>query len=221
LTVANLLFIFLSLPPPILRHSGFMKLVATARKSLIRFRKIVKKVYHDKASTRCSYKWLSKSEVRELMAADQRNLTVKVSIAYIAAEVENDWGEMSGNSLRPLMCRLKRFMPLFTRIFSSQKVSHLSNQIAFRRDEEGSIENVPGRSEQWSRWHFGHLGQHSHCWRVGWGQRFSWLAWASTRMPPRRSYRVCSGISKSDAKNVLTWLAPNWKKLKIKTHLYF
>jgi hypothetical protein len=40
-------------------------------------------------------------------AADQRNLTAKVSIANMATKVENDWERVSWNSLRPMMCRLK------------------------------------------------------------------------------------------------------------------
>ncbi len=41
-----------------------------------------------------SYKRLSNAEVEELAAAaDQRNLTVKASVANVAAEVENDQQE--------------------------------------------------------------------------------------------------------------------------------
>jgi hypothetical protein len=42
------------------------------------------------------------------------------------------------------MCRLKRFMPLFTRICRFQEVGQLSDQTALRGDEEGAIKNVPG-----------------------------------------------------------------------------
>jgi hypothetical protein len=42
------------------------------------------------------------------------------------------------------MCRLKWFMPLLTRICGFQDVGQLSNQTAFRGDEEGTIQNVPG-----------------------------------------------------------------------------
>jgi hypothetical protein len=46
--------------------------------------------------------------------------------------------------LRPTICRLKQFTPLFTTICSSQEVSQVGNQTALRGDEEGAIENVPG-----------------------------------------------------------------------------
>ncbi len=70
--VANPLIIFLSLPPPILCHSDFMKSLATARKSFIRSRNLSR-----------SCKRLSKDKAGERLAAavDQRNLTATVSIA--------------------------------------------------------------------------------------------------------------------------------------------
>jgi hypothetical protein len=48
---------------------------------------------------------------------------------------------VSWNSLRPVTCRLKWFMPLFTTILRSQEVGQLSNQTA--GDEEGE------RSRTW------------------------------------------------------------------------
>jgi hypothetical protein len=41
------------------------------------------------------------------------------------------------------MCRLKWFMPLFTRICRFQEVGQLSDQTALRGDEEGAIQNLP------------------------------------------------------------------------------
>jgi hypothetical protein len=43
-----------------------------------------------------------------------------------------------------MMCRLKQFTLLFTRICRFQEVSQLSDQTALQRDEEGAIQNVPG-----------------------------------------------------------------------------
>jgi hypothetical protein len=43
-----------------------------------------------------------------------------------------------------MMCRLKWFTPLFTRICRFQEVGQLSDQAALWRDEEGAIQNVLG-----------------------------------------------------------------------------
>jgi hypothetical protein len=51
---------------------------------------------------------------------------------------------MSWNSLRPTMCQLKWFTPLFTRICSSQEVGQVSNQTALRGEELGVIRNLSG-----------------------------------------------------------------------------
>jgi hypothetical protein len=48
--------------------------------------------------------------------ANQRNLISKAFIADIAAEEENDTERVSGNSLRPMTCGPKQFMPFLTRI---------------------------------------------------------------------------------------------------------
>ncbi len=94
-TVANPPFIFLSLPPPILRYSDFMKSLVMARKSFIRFRKLSRRSTMTRLRRERSYKRLSKGEIweRAAPAADQRNRTPMVSIAGIAAEVENDCQE--------------------------------------------------------------------------------------------------------------------------------
>ncbi len=90
--VADPPFIFLSLPPPILRYSDFMKSLVTARKSFIRSRKLSRRSTMTTLRRERSSKWLSKGEIweRASAAADQRNRTPMVSIAGIAAEVEND-----------------------------------------------------------------------------------------------------------------------------------
>jgi hypothetical protein len=43
-----------------------------------------------------------------------------------------------------MMCRLKRFTLLFTRICRFQEVGQLSNQTALQGDEEEAIQNVLG-----------------------------------------------------------------------------
>jgi hypothetical protein len=43
-----------------------------------------------------------------------------------------------------MMCLLKRFTLLFTRICRFQEVGQLSDQTALQEDEEGVIQNVPG-----------------------------------------------------------------------------
>ncbi len=93
--VANPPFIFLSLPPPILRYSDFMKSLVTARKSFIWYRKLSRRSTMTKPRWERSYKRLSKGEIGEQVsaAADQRNRTATVFIAGIAAEVENDHWE--------------------------------------------------------------------------------------------------------------------------------
>jgi hypothetical protein len=77
---------------------------------------------------RRSYKRLSKGKVGEPVAAEKFHC--EGFNHDITAEEENDPREMSGNSLRPMMCQLKRFMPLFPRICSTYKVSQVSNKIA-------------------------------------------------------------------------------------------
>ncbi len=90
--VADPIFIFLSLPPPILLYSDFMKSLVMARKSFIRSRKLSRRSTMTTLRRECSYKRVSKGEIweRAAPAADQRNRTPTVSISGIAAEVEND-----------------------------------------------------------------------------------------------------------------------------------
>ncbi len=92
LAVADPPFIFLSLPPPILRYSDFMKSLVTARKSFIRSRKLSRRSTMTTLRREHSYKRLSKGEIweRAAAAAVQKNRTPTVSVAGIAAEVEND-----------------------------------------------------------------------------------------------------------------------------------
>jgi hypothetical protein len=66
---------------------------------------------------------------RAAAPADQRNLTVTVSIAGTT------------------MCRLKWFMALFTMICHSQEVGQVSNQTALQENEEGVIQR-DRRSQQ-------------------------------------------------------------------------
>ncbi len=93
--VADPPFIFLSLPPPILHYSDFMKSLVTARKSLIRSRKLSRRSTMTRLRQERSYKRSSKGKIweRAAAAACQRNRTPTVSIAGIAAEVENDHRE--------------------------------------------------------------------------------------------------------------------------------
>jgi hypothetical protein len=67
-----------------------------------------------------------------------------VSIADITAQRRMVIARVSRNLLRPMMCRLKRFTPLFTRICRFQEVGQLSDQTALWGDEEGAIQTVPG-----------------------------------------------------------------------------
>ena len=80
-------FFFLSLPPPILHYSDFMKSLVMARKSFIRSRKLSRRSTMTTLKRECSYKRVSKGEIweRAAAAADQRNRTPTVSIAGIAA----------------------------------------------------------------------------------------------------------------------------------------
>ncbi len=95
LAVADPPFIFLSLPPPIIRYSNFMKSLLTARKSFVRSRKVSRRSTMTRHRQECSYKRLSIGEIweRAAAAADQRNRTATVFIAGIATEVENDHRE--------------------------------------------------------------------------------------------------------------------------------
>jgi hypothetical protein len=84
LAVVDLPFIFLSLPPPIIRYSNFT----------IRFWKLSRRSTMTRPWQEHSCKRLSKRKVGEpTAAADQKNLTTKVSITNIVAKVENDWRE--------------------------------------------------------------------------------------------------------------------------------
>jgi hypothetical protein len=69
-----------------------MKSLVMARKSFIRSRKLSRRSTMTRLRRERSYMRLSKGEIgeRAAAAADQRNLTPTVSIAWIAAEVEND-----------------------------------------------------------------------------------------------------------------------------------
>jgi hypothetical protein len=67
-----------------------------------------------------------------------------VSIANIAADVENDRRESVMKLTQAHNLSVKRFMPLFTRICHFQEVGQLSDQTALQGDEEGAIQNVPG-----------------------------------------------------------------------------
>jgi hypothetical protein len=72
-----------------------------------------------------------------------------------------------------MTCRLKRFTPLFTTICRSQEVSQLSDQTALQGDKEEAIQIVTGDLSDDCRGFFNYLGQHSHCWWVGQGQKAS------------------------------------------------
>ncbi len=78
------------------------------------------------------------------MAADPRNLTSTVSIADIAAELENDRRESvmkltqaHNVSAKTVHTTLHKDLPL-----SGSQSAYQSN--CFTRDEEGAIQNVPG-----------------------------------------------------------------------------
>jgi hypothetical protein len=94
--VVTIRHFFFSLPPPLLPHSDFMKSLATARKSLIRSWKLSRRSTMTRPWWECSYMRLSKGKIweRATAAADQKNLTATVSIAYIAVKVENDHQEI-------------------------------------------------------------------------------------------------------------------------------
>jgi hypothetical protein len=57
----------------------------------------------------------------EAVAMDKRHLSAKASITDIATKVENDKGESIRKLSQPMACQINRFMPLFTRAYSSQK----------------------------------------------------------------------------------------------------
>jgi hypothetical protein len=116
LAVASPPFIFLSLPPPIFHHSNCMKQLATARKSFQRFQEIVKKDYiwwegHDESTDISEYQ----------KAKGGRHLNPRLSLPISPPNRRMTGRRVSGNSLRPMMCPLKWFTPLFTRICSSQR----------------------------------------------------------------------------------------------------
>jgi hypothetical protein len=74
--VADLPFIFLSLPPPIIRYSDFKKTLVTARKSFRRSKKMSRRSSMTRLRQEGSYKTFWKGEIEErAAAADQRNLT--------------------------------------------------------------------------------------------------------------------------------------------------
>ncbi len=68
---------------------------------------------------------------------------------------------VSWNSLRPMMCQLKRFTLLFTRICRFQEVVQLSAQTSLQGDEEGVIQNVPGNHSDDRQTELGIIGDNS------------------------------------------------------------
>ncbi len=93
------------LTPLILHHSDFMKSLATSRKSFRIFRKLSRRsTTMTRPWRECSCKQLTKGEVGEPTATNQRNLTTKASIADIAAKVEDDQWEC--HKLTQAPCRV-------------------------------------------------------------------------------------------------------------------
>jgi hypothetical protein len=72
-----------------------------------------------------------------------------------------------------MMCQLKRFTLLFTRICRFKEVIQLSAQTSLQGDEEGAIQNVPGDHSNDRQSFLDHLGQCPQCWWVGRAQKAS------------------------------------------------
>jgi hypothetical protein len=77
-------------------------------------------------------------------AADQRNFTATVSIADIAAEVENDRRESVMKLAQAHDVSVKTVHATLHKDLPFQEVVQLSAQTSLQRDEEGAIQNVPG-----------------------------------------------------------------------------
>ncbi len=162
--VDNLPFFF-SLPPPILPHSDFMKLLATARKSLIGSWKLSRRSTMTRPWWERSYKRLSKGEIWEqaAAAADQRNFTATMSIADITAEVENERREsimkltQAHNVLvKTVHATLHKDLPL-----SGSWAADRSN--CFTRRRRRSDSECARWSQRWPPQLFDHLGQRYQC----------------------------------------------------------
>ncbi len=157
--------LFLSLPSPIFCHGDFMKSLITPRKSLIRFRKLSRRSTMTRPWRELSYMQLWKGEVGELAAADVS--LRKIFITNIAAEVENVWRE---NVMQPKKSARWKI-----------KLLYEETKKEWSRTCQAAQRQLP--------WLFDYLRQRSHCWCVAKGQRVRWLASASSRRPPRRSWK--------------------------------
>ncbi len=88
---------------------------------------------------------------------------------------------MSGNSLRPLTCRPKRFTPLSCERRSSQRSQWKNGfPLRWRRSNSGRMR----RPKRWRPRFLDSLRQCSHSLRGGWGQSASWPPSFSLRRPP-------------------------------------
>ncbi len=103
-------------------------------------------------------------------AAKQRNFTATVSIADIAAEVENDCRESVMKLAQAHDVLVKMVHATLHMDCRFQEVGQLSNQTALQGDEEGVIQNVPGDHSN-DRHSFLTIGQCSQCWWVGRGAK--------------------------------------------------
>jgi hypothetical protein len=114
-----------------------VKSLATARKSVKKFQKIAKKVYGDKALTRKQILAIIKRQRRGNRRWQIRGTSAHRLLSPIpTTEVENDPSRVSRNSLKPMKCQVKRFMPLFTRSAILKKECQVGDQTALREDKK-------------------------------------------------------------------------------------
>ncbi len=119
LALASPLFIFLSLPLPILRLRNFMQSLATARKRLIRFRKLSRSTMTwSWQEDRCMR--LSKGKVRETCGGWSEKSRCK-GFRHRNRHWSGEWLAASVMTHSGSWCRLKQFMPLSTRIYIFQR----------------------------------------------------------------------------------------------------
>ncbi len=131
LAVAGPPFIILSWPPTNLRHGDFRKSFVMAKKSLSGFRKLSGRSTMTRPWWECTCKWFFKWRIRRNHRRWRRirgPWTRRLPSPISGPKWRMTDRRVSGNSLRPMMFRLKRFMTLTTRICSFQKVGPFSDQ---------------------------------------------------------------------------------------------
>ncbi len=131
------------LTPSILCHDNFVKLLATAQKSLRGFRKLSRRFTMTRLWWECRNNGSSKSKVGETNGNKEISPQMLLSPIW-PPKWRMTFEGVLGNSLRTMTCWPEWFMTLSGEPEALKEVGQVVDQMIFLWDEEGAIQDMQG-----------------------------------------------------------------------------